>query len=89
MELAGIENIIGRVETPTRHLIEKAADFIPKPIINFNSVVSRNSANHLQTHALFVGNFRESFRKACEVSKNVHIKFVDKKFKHFRAIKKI
>ena len=84
--LAGIENIIGRIETPTRHLIEKAADFITKPIINFNSVVSRNSANHLQTHALFVGDFRESFRKACEVSRKVHIKFVDKKFKKVVAI---
>lgn len=84
--LAGIENIIGRIETPTRHLIEKAADFITKPIINFNSVVSRNSDNHLQTHALFVGDFRESFRKACEVSRQVHIKFVHKKFKKVVAI---
>ncbi|MBX7171035.1 MAG: lactate racemase domain-containing protein [Pyrinomonadaceae bacterium] len=84
--LAGIENIIGRVETPTRHLIEKAADFIPKQIINFNSVVSRNSANQLQTDALFVGDFRKSFRHACEVSRQVHIKFVDRKYKKVVAI---
>ncbi|HRH42011.1 MAG TPA: lactate racemase domain-containing protein [Pyrinomonadaceae bacterium] len=84
--LAGIENIIGRIETPTRHLIEKATDFITKPIINLNSVVSRNSANHLQTHALFVGNFRESFRKACEISRQIHIKFVGKSYKIVVAI---
>lgn len=84
--LAGIENIIGRVETPTRHLIETAADFIQKPIINFNSVVSRNSANNLQTHALFVGDFRESFRKACAVSRQVHIKYVNRKYKKVVAI---
>mgnify|MGYP001565683965 FL=1 len=84
--LAGIENIIGQVETPTRHLIEKAADFIQKPIINFNSVCSRDSANQLQTHALFVGDFRQSFRKACEVSQQVHIKFVNRKYKKVVAI---
>lgn len=84
--LAEIENIIGRVETPTRQLIEKAADFIEKPIINFNSVCSRNASNQLQTHALFVGDFRESFRKACEISRQVHIKFVDRKYKKVVAI---
>lgn len=84
--LAGIENIIGRVETPTRHLIEKAADFIPKKIINFNSVCSRDSVNQLQTHALFVGSFRDSFRKACEISWQVHIKTVNQKYKRVVAI---
>jgi nickel-dependent lactate racemase len=84
--LAGIENIIGRVETPTRFLIETAADFIEKPIINFNSVCSRSFANQLQTHALYVGNFRESFRQACEISRQVHIKYVPKKYKKVVAI---
>ncbi len=84
--LAGIENIIGQVETPTRHLIERATDFIQKPIINFNSVCSRNSANLLQTHALFVGDFRKSVRLACEISRQVHIKFVDRKYKRIVAI---
>jgi nickel-dependent lactate racemase len=84
--LAGIENIIGRVETPTRHLIEKAADFIPTEIINFSSVCSRNFDNQLQTHALFAGDFRRSFRRAAAVSNQVHIKFVPKKYKRVVAI---
>ncbi len=84
--LTGIENIIGQVETPTRHLIENATDFITKPIINFNSVCSRNSANQLQTHALFVGDFRQSFRRACEISRQVHVKFVNRKYKKVVAI---
>ena len=38
--LATIENIIGRIETPTRHLIETAADFVPlKYFVHF--VVAR------------------------------------------------
>ena len=84
--LAGIENIIGQIETPTRFLIEKAADFIQAEIINFTSVVSRNNQNLLQTHALFAGDFREIFRKSAAISRQIHIKFVDKKFKKVLAI---
>ena len=84
--LAGIENIIGRIETPTRFLIEKAADFIPRKIINFTSVVSRSEDNILQTHALFAGDFRKSFRKSAEISRQIHIKSVKKKYKKVIAI---
>ncbi|MEK7854698.1 MAG: lactate racemase domain-containing protein, partial [Acidobacteriota bacterium] len=38
--LATIEKIIGRIETPTRQMIEAAADRIKAQIINFTSVVS-------------------------------------------------
>ena len=38
--LATIEKIIGRIETPTRHLIEAAADRIAADVIAFTSVVS-------------------------------------------------
>src|SRR4029453_2132798 len=40
--LAGIENVIGQVETPTRHLIESATDLIEPRVISLNSVVSRS-----------------------------------------------
>jgi lactate racemase len=84
--LAGITNIIGQVETPIRNLIETAADFVNAEIINFSSVCTRNSDNLLQTHALFVGDFRRSLRKAIEVSRKLHIKFVEKKYKLVVAI---
>ena len=84
--LAGIENVIGKVETPTRHLIETAADFIQPKIINFTSVLTRNAANELQTHALFAGDFRGSFRKAAEVSAKVHIKYAGRKYKKVVAV---
>ncbi|HEY0458559.1 MAG TPA: lactate racemase domain-containing protein [Pyrinomonadaceae bacterium] len=84
--LAGIENIIGRVETPTRHLIEAAADFISVRIISFASVVTRTTENQLQTHALFAGDFRSSFRGAAEISRQVHVKCVDKKYRRVVAL---
>src|SRR5205807_6915874 len=73
--LAGIENVIGRVETPTRHMIEAAADCISAQIITLNSVVSRDDNDRLRTHALFAGHFREAFRAAADVSRQVHIKY--------------
>ena len=84
--LTGIENTIGRVETPTRHLIEAAAGFIAAEVISFNSVVSRNAGNQLQTRALFAGDIRASWRKAAEISRQVHIKFTGRKYKKVVAL---
>jgi len=84
--LAGIEKIIGRIETPTRHLIELAADHINAKIINFSSSVSRNASNELVTHALFAGDLRLSFRRAAEVSHEINIKFIDRKYNRVIAV---
>ncbi|HEV7700353.1 MAG TPA: lactate racemase domain-containing protein [Pyrinomonadaceae bacterium] len=84
--LATIENIIGRVETPTRHMIEAAADQIDKRVIAFTSVVSRNAADDLVTHGLFAGDHRWSLRQAAEVSRKVHIKFTGRQYSRVIAI---
>src|SRR5438067_9018299 len=84
--LASIENVIGRVETPTRHMIEAAADFVSAQIISLNSVMTRDDNDRLRTHALFVGDFREAFRRAAEVSRHVHIKYTGRKYKRVVAL---
>jgi nickel-dependent lactate racemase len=84
--LATIENIIGRIETPTRHLIEAAADFVAAEVISFTSVVSRTQENRLQTHALFAGDFRAALRKAAEISRRVHIKYTGRKYRRVVAL---
>jgi nickel-dependent lactate racemase len=84
--LASIENVIGRVETPTRHMIEAAADFVSAQIITLNSVVTRDDDNRLHTHALFTGDFRSAFRAAAEVSKQVHIKYTGRKYQRVVAL---
>src|SRR6266576_3843606 len=71
--LATIEDVIGRIETPTRHVIEAAAEFVPAHVISFTSVSTRDQ-NGLRTHALFAGDIYESFRRAAAVSREVHIK---------------
>ncbi|HST23503.1 MAG TPA: lactate racemase domain-containing protein [Blastocatellia bacterium] len=78
--LATIENIIGRVETPTRRMIEAAAEFISARVISFNSVVTRDDDGRIRTHALFAGDIREALRQAAEVSRKVHIKYTGRKY---------
>lgn len=84
--LASIENVIGKVETPTRHMIEAAADFVPAQIITLNSVVTRDDDDRLRTHALFAGDFRKAFRAAAEVSRHVHIKYTGRKYNRVVAL---
>lgn len=84
--LAGIENIIGQVETPTRMLIEAAADFLSPRVISLNTVVSRNSGGALITHALFAGEIRDAFRRAAEVSRKVHVRYTGRKYKRVVAL---
>jgi nickel-dependent lactate racemase len=84
--LASIERVIGRVETPTRHMIEAAAELVPARIISINSVVARGDDERLRTHALFCGDVREAFRRAAEVSGRVHIKYTGRKYKRVVAL---
>ena len=84
--LAGIENIIGQVETPTRKLIEAAADLIPARVISINSVVSRTADGELKTYGLFAGDIREAFRCAAVVSRQVHIRYTGRKYQKVVAL---
>ena len=84
--LSGIENVIGRVETPVRRMIETAADMIPARIVSFSSVVSRDDDGAMRTHALFGGDLRESFRAAAAVSKDVHIRRTGRKYRRVVAL---
>src|SRR5437867_253981 len=61
--LASIEKVIGRVETPTRHLFEAAADCVPAHVISMSSVVTRDNGL-LRTHALICGDLRQTVRQA-------------------------
>lgn len=84
--LAGIENIIGQVETPTRLLIEAAADLLAAEVISLNTVVSRAESGRLRTYALFGGDVRVAFRRAAEVSAGVHIRYTDRKYRRVIAL---
>ncbi len=84
--LSGIENVIGRVETPVRRMIEAAADMIETQIICFSSVVSRGDDDGVRTHALFGGDMYGSFRAAAAVSKDAHIRRTGRKYQRVVAL---
>ena len=83
--LATIERVIGRVETPTRHVIEAAADRVTTPVIAFTSVSTRNDAG-LRTHALFTGGLRETVRQAAAISAQVHIRYTGRRYRRVVAL---
>lgn len=83
--LATIERVIGRVETPTRHVIEAAADHVTTPVIGFTSVSIRND-DGLRTHALFTGGLRETVRQAAAVSAKVHIRYTGRRYRRVVAL---
>jgi nickel-dependent lactate racemase len=83
--LATIERVIGRIETPTRRLIEAAAAFVPGRIIAFTSVSTRDDKG-LKTRALFAGDLRETVRRAAEISQQVHVRYTGRRYKRIVAI---
>ena len=83
--LATIERVIGRIETPTRHLIEAAGAFVPAPVIAFTTVATRDSSG-LKTRALFTGDIRETVRRAAEISQQVHIRYTGRRYERVVAI---
>jgi nickel-dependent lactate racemase len=83
--LATIEQVIGRVETPTRRMIEAAARFVAAEVISFTSVNTRDVVG-LKTHALFAGDINETLRSAAAVSAEVHIKYIGRKYARVLAL---
>jgi hypothetical protein len=83
--LATIERVIGRVETPTRRMIEAAADLVPTPVIGLTSVMTRDGSG-ANTRALFAGDLRETFRSAAAISQQVHVKYAGRRYRKVIAL---
>jgi len=83
--LATIERVIGRVETPTRRVIEAAAALVPAPVVSFTSVTSRQNGA-LRTHALFAGDMHDALRRAAAVSADVHVRYTRRKYRRVLAL---
>jgi nickel-dependent lactate racemase len=83
--LATIEQVIGRIETPTRRLIEAAASHVAVPAIALTSVSTREQ-NRLITRALFTGNLRETVRRAAAVSRDVHVRYTGRQYRRVLAL---
>jgi nickel-dependent lactate racemase len=68
--------INGNIQTPTRHVVEKAASFIKMPHKLFAIVAAEDGLK-----GLFIGDCTQTWEKAAELSAKVHIVYKNKPFK--------
>ncbi len=65
----------GNKWTPPRKVVDKAAGFIPVPVANFNLVEKGGKLS-----GLFIGPVREAWSRAADLSAEIHIRYVDRRF---------
>lgn len=73
--------IIGSGYTPVREVIDRAAEFINKPVHCFSLVVTHNGLA-----GLFFGNAKEAWEDAAKLSAQKHIVYVNKPYKKVISI---
>jgi len=73
--------INGIRDTVVRRVIDRAVEFIKIPITNFDMVVTREGLK-----GLFIGDAKEAFSAAADLSAQVHIKYVDRRYKRVLGI---
>lgn len=69
-------NIIGHKDTPVRRVLNRAAEFVKVPILCFSFVV-----NGEELAGLYVGDPKEAYSKAADLSAQLHITYIDRPFK--------
>lgn len=76
----GMERIMGRADTPVRRVMEEGERLFAAnmPIVYALTVVGRDDKGQLQVRGLFVGDDREAFDKAAELSLKVNFQMLDK-----------
>lgn len=68
--------IIGHKDTPVRRLINEAAQFVPRPILNINLVVRDG-----RLAGCYVGDPLEAWSHAADLSDKLHIVYKDRPYK--------
>lgn len=79
--LITVRDMIGIAETPVRHLIHRAAEFVPTPITLAALVVEGHGVS-----GAFVGDHLTAWRAAADFSAQRHIVWVDQPFKRALSV---
>ena len=76
----GMEKIMGKAENPVRSLLNKASDEFMKdlPIVYIQTVIGRDKNGKLVIRGLYIGDDKEVFNKAAELSIKVNFTVVEK-----------
>lgn len=83
--VCGMENIIGKVDSPTRAMLDYAAELVAPLNITYIQTVVGNSGGKNALKGVFLGEGREPFEKAAELSQAENIFKTGKRFKHVVA----
>jgi len=73
--------INGIKDTVVRRVIDRAAEFVKVPITNFGLVMT-----HEGLKGLYIGEARESWSAAADLSAQIHIRYMDRPFKKVLGI---
>jgi nickel-dependent lactate racemase len=76
----GMERIIGRTDNPVRRILNYAEELFLRnfPIVYVLTVVARNEEGRLVTRGLFIGDDKECFWKASDLSLKVNFVLLEK-----------
>ncbi|MCE5272407.1 lactate racemase domain-containing protein [bacterium] len=73
--------INGNKWTPTRKVVDRAAEFIPVPVTNFDMVEKGG-----KLAGLFIGPTREAWSRAADLSAQLHIRYTQRKYKRVLGV---
>jgi len=75
----GLEKIMGRPETPVRAILNYASDHVASqlPILYVQTVIGRDEEGGLVVRGLYIGDDKECFMKASELSLKVNFEMLD------------
>ena len=75
----GMEKIMGRPETPVRAVLNYASDHVASelPILYVQTVIGRDEEGKLVVRGLYIGDDKECFMKASELSLKVNFEMLD------------
>jgi nickel-dependent lactate racemase len=79
----GMERIMGRTDTPVRKVLDYASELFGKqlPVVYALTVLGKDDSGVLKTRGLFIGDDRECFEKAAELSLKVNFIVLPKPLK--------
>ncbi len=75
----GMERMMGRADTPVRRVLDYASQHFARqlPIVYVLTVVGRGATGDLEVRGLFVGDDRECFERAAELSLQVNFEMLN------------
>jgi len=79
----GMERIMGRADNPVRQVLNYAGEHFAKhlPIVYVHTVVARGDDGSMKVRGLFIGDDKECFEKAAELSLQVNFQLLDEPLK--------